>query len=348
MLNDEDLSGLVERAIRKDERVYLQPIDISVDDGIVTLTGTVRSHRRKLVAYEIASSFEGCRDVVNKLAVDPEAPLPDMEVANNVVSSLNVSADIAPDAITVAVTDGVASLSGAVTMRNITAQFKSTILSAACLMLRRAGSGGIQSLPLVAASSMGLGILVAKPLPETGVIATRGAPLGIADLTVGIIVALVLGGFLLILKYGKQCSENVIWFRDVLRMNLGRGTDEKRKKSNVECSIEESSSEEIVEIKNQISRSSQQIRAILAEILQIINTTGERALEDNVEAASTQYAMKFELKRPEFEKAMRALKTTLAEIPEEGVVDRQKVNEWIAKAQKKFEDYSPVNFGDNL
>jgi osmotically-inducible protein OsmY len=114
MSTDEDLSGLIENAIRRDERVYLQPIDVSVDDGIVTLTGTVRSHRRKLVAYEIASSFEGCRDVVNKLAVDPEAPLPDMEVAKNVVSSLNASADIAPDAITVTVTDGVASLSGAV------------------------------------------------------------------------------------------------------------------------------------------------------------------------------------------------------------------------------------------
>jgi osmotically-inducible protein OsmY len=114
MSNDEDLSGLIENAIRRDERVYLQPIDVSVDDGIVTLTGTVRSHRRKLVAYEIASSFEGCRDVVNKLAVDPEAPLPDMEVAKNVVASLNASADITPDAITVRVTDGVASLSGAV------------------------------------------------------------------------------------------------------------------------------------------------------------------------------------------------------------------------------------------
>jgi osmotically-inducible protein OsmY len=114
MLNDEDLSDLIKDAILRDERVYLQPIDISVDEGIVTLTGTVRSHRRKLVAYEIASSFEGCRDVVNKLAVNPEAPLPDMEVAKNVVSSLNASADITPDAINVTVTDGVASLSGAV------------------------------------------------------------------------------------------------------------------------------------------------------------------------------------------------------------------------------------------
>lgn len=204
-------------------------------------------------------------------------------------------------------------------MRNITVQLKSTILSAACLMLRRGGSGAIRLLTFVAALSMGPGILVAKPLPEAGIMATGGTPLGISDLTLGIILALVLGGFVLVIKYGKQCCENIIWFRDVLRMNLGRGTDEKGKKSNVEYSIEELSSEEIMEIKNQISGSPQQIRAIFAEIKQIRKTTSEKALEDSIQAASTEYAMKFELKRPEFEKAMKALKATLAKIPEEGV-----------------------------
>jgi osmotically-inducible protein OsmY len=114
MLTDEHLAKLVENAIRRDERVYLQPIEVSVNDGIVTLDGTVRSHRRKLVAYEIASSFEGCRDVVNKLAVDPETPPPDKEVVKNVVSSLNANADIVEGTINVAVADGVASLTGTV------------------------------------------------------------------------------------------------------------------------------------------------------------------------------------------------------------------------------------------
>lgn len=114
MLNDEDLSDLIKDAIRKDERAYLQPIEVSVEEGIVTLTGNVRSYGRKMVAYEIASSFEGCRDVVNKLVVDPEAPIPDMEVAKNVVSSLNAGADITSDAINVAVTNGTVSLNGLV------------------------------------------------------------------------------------------------------------------------------------------------------------------------------------------------------------------------------------------
>jgi osmotically-inducible protein OsmY len=114
MLSDEDLAERIQNAIRKDERVYLQPINVAVDDGIVTLTGTVRLRGRKEVAYEIASSFEGCRDVVNKLVIDPTASLPDMEVAKNVISLLNDCEDVACDAINVAVTNGVAGLSGAV------------------------------------------------------------------------------------------------------------------------------------------------------------------------------------------------------------------------------------------
>lgn len=114
MLTDEDLAELVENAIRRDERVYLQSIDVSVNDRIVTLDGTVRSRRRKLVAYEIASSFEACRDVVNKLTVNPENPPPDKEVVKNVVSSLNANADIVEGTINIVVADGVASLTGTV------------------------------------------------------------------------------------------------------------------------------------------------------------------------------------------------------------------------------------------
>lgn len=44
MLTDENLAELIENAIRRDERVYLQPINVSVAEGIVTLDGSVRSH----------------------------------------------------------------------------------------------------------------------------------------------------------------------------------------------------------------------------------------------------------------------------------------------------------------
>ena len=173
-------------------------------------------------------------------------------------------------------------------------------------------------------------------------------PLGISDLTFGIIVALIFGSIVFIVRYGKQCCVNITWIIETCKMNLGKGAGEKGERANAESSVEEFSKEEIVEIKEQISRLSRQIRAILAEIKQIRKTAGTKALEDSIKTASTEYAMKFELKRPEFDKVMKVLKVALAKIPEEGVVYKQQVMKWIAKAQEKFEEYSPENFGQKV
>jgi len=189
---------------------------------------------------------------------------------------------------------------------------------------------------------------ISIPVQEVEVISATAMPLGISELTVGIIVALVFGGFAFCIIYGKQCCESIIWIIETLEMNLGKGPGEKGERSNAESSVEELSKEEIVKIKRQISRLSQQIRATLAEIKQIRKMAGKKALEDSIETASTEYAMKFELKRPEFEKAMKILKAALAAIPEEGLAYKQKVMKWIVKAQEKFEDYSPENFGKKI
>ena len=187
-------------------------------------------------------------------------------------------------------------------------------------------------------------VTISMPVQEADVISTTAISLGISDLTFGIMVALIFGGFVFIVRYGKQCCESIIWIIDTCKMNIGKGAGGKGERSNAESSVEESSKEEIVEIKEQISILSQQIRATLAEIKQIRKTAVKNALEDSIKTASTEYAMKFELKRPELEKAMRVLKITLAKMPEEGVAYKQKVIKWIAKAQEKFDEYSPDNF----
>ncbi|MFH1883371.1 MAG: hypothetical protein ABIL62_11745, partial [Planctomycetota bacterium] len=145
------------------------------------------------------------------------------------------------------------------------------------------------------------------PVQKSEVISATAMPLGISELTLGIIAALILGCIIFIVKYGKQCCESIIWIRDILKMNLGNGAGEKVEKSNTEFSVEELSREEIVKIKKQISKLSQQVRAILAELKQIREKACKEALEDNIKTASTEYAMKFELKRPDFEKAMKVL-----------------------------------------
>jgi osmotically-inducible protein OsmY len=111
---DDDLIKLVKEAFNADERVSLEPIDVSAINGTVTLSGSVRTHRRGLAAQEIASSFEGCLNAVNRLTVDPETPLSDTEVAKNVKCSLDASADITADVVNATATNGFVSLSGPV------------------------------------------------------------------------------------------------------------------------------------------------------------------------------------------------------------------------------------------
>jgi hypothetical protein len=187
-------------------------------------------------------------------------------------------------------------------------------------------------------------VAISMTVQEAEVISATAIPLGISDLALGIIVALIFGSIILVVKYGKQFCDNIKWIIEICKMNMEKETDHKEQKSNAEFSDEGMSKEEIAEIKEEVSNLSQQIKAILAEIKQIRKIEVLKALEDDVRLASTEYAMKFELKRPEYDKAMRILQVVLAKMPEEAVAYNQKVKNWIAKAQEKFNEYSPENF----
>lgn len=111
-MNNKTLGKLIKDAILKDERISDQPITISIHKEIVTLSGYVQTHRRKLIAQEIASSFEECRDIINELVVDPPGPTSDEETTNNVRTALDAHADITKGTIAVSSSVGVVCLNG--------------------------------------------------------------------------------------------------------------------------------------------------------------------------------------------------------------------------------------------
>lgn len=191
-------------------------------------------------------------------------------------------------------------------------------------------------------------VAISIPFQETGIISATAIPLGISDLALGIIVALIFGCILFIVKCGKQCCDNIKWIIDIYKMNKGKETGGKEPVPAADSSDEELSKEEIKEIKEEISSLTKQIKTTLAEIKKIRKNEALNALENDIRAASTQYAMKFELKRPEYDKAMKILQATIVKMPEEAVEYNQKIIKWIAKAQKKFIKYSPENFGQKV
>ena len=191
-------------------------------------------------------------------------------------------------------------------------------------------------------------VTISMPFQEAGIISAAAMPLGISDLALGMIVALIFCCVLFIVKYGKQCCDNVKWIIDIYKMKKGKEEGDKEPVPVAEPPDEELSKEEIKEIKEEISSLTKQIKTTLAEIKKIRKTEALNALENDIRLASTQYAMKFELKRPEYDKAMRILQVTIAKMPEEAVEYNLKIIKWIAKAQKKFIKYSPENFGQKV
>lgn len=114
---DFELGVEIQEALRQDDRLSADNIDVTVVKGIATLTGDVQSHRRKLIAIETTESIRGCRGVVDKLVVNPPGMLTDEEIANNVRAVLDAHADVTREVITVAVVAGTVTLQGHVASR---------------------------------------------------------------------------------------------------------------------------------------------------------------------------------------------------------------------------------------
>ena len=90
-------------------------IGVEVDDGIVTLTGTVSSYLKVGAAAEIASIVPGVKDVANKLAVALfGVPRDDTAIARAVRNSLEWDVIVPEEKIESIVRNGVVTLKGTV------------------------------------------------------------------------------------------------------------------------------------------------------------------------------------------------------------------------------------------
>ena len=114
---DQEVQQDVFREFRWDSRVDQTEVGVEVDEGIVTLTGTVDSYAKKLAAREAAHRVIGVLDVADDIQVkEPGSPekKTDTEIARAVRSSLEWDALVPHEKIRSTVADGFVTLDGEV------------------------------------------------------------------------------------------------------------------------------------------------------------------------------------------------------------------------------------------
>jgi osmotically-inducible protein OsmY len=116
MRTDEDVKRDVENELKWDSDIDSSYLGVAVKDGVVTLSGFVRSFRQKRKAEEDATRVDGVKGVANDVEV--RLPLinkrPDPEIAREIVAELKAELPYAADGIKVVVKDGDVTLKGEV------------------------------------------------------------------------------------------------------------------------------------------------------------------------------------------------------------------------------------------
>lgn len=114
MKTNENLQKDVQDAIKWEPLLHAAEIGVIVNEGIVTLTGTVDNYTKKLQAEQAAKNVAGVKAIVENIKVVLPHSLVrrDSEVAADVVKALDENRSIPHDKIKVKVEDGLVYLTG--------------------------------------------------------------------------------------------------------------------------------------------------------------------------------------------------------------------------------------------
>lgn len=118
-MNDTALKRLVEEELKWTPLVDESDIGVLVENGVITLTGTVRSHSEKLAAEAAVKRVKGVRAVVEQLEVRFLGPpeLSDAEIARRAINLLDWDVSIPKGRVMITVRDGHVTLTGTVDWR---------------------------------------------------------------------------------------------------------------------------------------------------------------------------------------------------------------------------------------
>ncbi len=112
--SDAQIREDVIQEIERDPRFEPAELGVEVDDGIVTLGGTVSSYEKVLLAADIAATVGGVKGVANELILRRRGagPADDAQIAKGVRDALRADPIVPDDKVELIVRDGVATLGG--------------------------------------------------------------------------------------------------------------------------------------------------------------------------------------------------------------------------------------------
>lgn len=116
-MTDKELQHHVQSALEWEPSVDSADIGVSVDQGVVTLRGDVKSFSQKATAERVAFGVYGVKAVANDINVrlGAEQKRTDTEIAQAAIAALRWNAVVPDDKITVTVTNGWVTLNGRAT-----------------------------------------------------------------------------------------------------------------------------------------------------------------------------------------------------------------------------------------
>ena len=115
MKNNAELQKDVQDAIKWEPLLNTAEIDVTVEDGVVTLTGTVDSYSKKSEAEDTAKNVAGVKAIVEKIEIkfsSDWAKKDDNEIATEVENALKWNWQIPNDKVKVKVEKGWVTLEG--------------------------------------------------------------------------------------------------------------------------------------------------------------------------------------------------------------------------------------------
>jgi len=111
---DEDIRSTVATSLKWNNNLQSNKVEVSVNDGVVTLTGGFDKFWKKRLAEDIAYSTTGVIAVENKIKIKPKEEVIDEIIARDIHAALDRNYQVDVNSIEVKVESGIVTLSGEV------------------------------------------------------------------------------------------------------------------------------------------------------------------------------------------------------------------------------------------